>query len=121
MDFKEIISTIAVIAVAISTIVMIITCIWDIIKSNKFYKEEKACLELMRTTFKKEHDLRHAVVDFGDWLMNEFEKAKTEMGEMNTNYNDGKLTATQDIVGEFLNTLEEYIGDWDEDGTNTSN
>ena len=109
MDFKEIVSTIAVIAVAISTIIMIITCIWDIIKSNKFYKEEKACLDLMRTTFKKEHDLLKKVQEYGDWLDTHHALMHTNVKFEDNEFNNGALTAAGDCLGEFLNIMGEYV------------
>ena len=113
MGWKEMIATIAVIVVAISTMIMIITCIWDIIKSNKFYKEEKAYLNLMRTTFQKEHMLLKAVQEYGEWLEFYHKTMFTNLELEHTDFNDGVLSAAEDCMQMFTNTFNEYIGEFD--------
>lgn len=111
MDFEEIISTIAVIAVVICTMIMIITCIWDVVKSNKSYKEEVAYLNLMRTTFQKEHKLLKAVQGYGEWLEFYHKTMSTNLELEHTDFNDGVLSAAEDCMQMFTNTFNEYVGE----------
>ena len=109
MNFKEIISTIALIIVSISTMIMIMTCIWDIVKSNRFYKEEKAYLDLMRTTFQKENDLLKKTQEFNEWLDTFLALMYTNVKLEDTEFNQGVLKAAADIEGKFLEIVGEYV------------
>ena len=113
MDFDKIIATIAIIVVAISTMIMIITCIWDIVKSNKSYKEEVAYLNLMRATFQKEHKLLKAVQEYGEWLEFYHKTMFTNLELEHTDFNDGALSAAEDCMQMFTNTFNEYVGESD--------
>lgn len=109
MDFNEIISTIALIIVAIGAMIMIMTFIWDIVKSNRLYKEEKAYLNLMRTTFQKENDLLKKTQEFGEWLDTFHALMYSNSKFEDTEFNKGTLTAAADIEGKFLEIMGEYV------------
>ena len=113
MEWKEIVSTIAVIVLVISTMIMITTCIWDVVKSNKSYKEEVAYLNLMRTTFQKEHKLLKAVQEYGEWLEFYRKTMFTNLELEHTDFNDGVLSAAEDCMQMFMNTFNEYVGEFD--------
>lgn len=110
MDF-ETLKMIAMIVIIISGSVTIVFSIVNIVKSDKSYKEEVAYLNLMRTTFQKEHKLLKAVQEYGDWLESYRKTMFTNLELEHTDFNDGVLTAAEECMEMFTNTLNEYVGE----------
>lgn len=112
MDFKEILELACLILCVIGFVCIVIFSIMDIVKSNKYWKKMEAELELYRGTLHKNHELTHAVIDFGDELVEKYyEKAKDEFYNNENDYNHGKLDAVEDIMEFFFKFLEKHIGD----------
>lgn len=109
MDFKEILELISLILCVIAFICVVIFAITDIIKSNKYWKEMDAHLELFKTSLKKEHDLLKKVQEYGDWLDTHHALMHTNVKFEDNEFNNGALTAAGDCLGEFLNIMGEYV------------
>lgn len=105
----EILKTIAMIVVIIGGSVTIVFGIIDIIKSNKYWEEMYAHLELMKTSLKKEHDLLKKVQEYSEWLDTFHALMHTNFKLEDTEFNKGTLTAAADIEGKFLELLGEYV------------
>lgn len=115
MDWEKILSLMAMMSIFIAFIAIVVSSILEIKGSREYYKKMNAELELMRTTLKREHDLRQAVVEFGDELVeNYYVKAKEEFYNHENDYNHGKLDAVEDIMEFFFKFLEKHIGNWDD-------
>lgn len=109
---EEILTYVCLVLSIIAFIFIIIFNVIDIIKSNKYWKKMEAELELYRGTLHKNHELTHAVVNFGDELVEKYyEKAKDEFYNNDNDYNHGKLDAVEDIMEFFFKFLEKHIGD----------
>lgn len=109
MDWKEILDTVWLTLACIVFILMIVYWIKDLKKSDKYWEEMNANLELMKTTLKKEHDLLKKTQEFGEWLDTfhalMYSNSKFEDNE----FNKGTLTAAADIEGKFLEIMGEYV------------
>ena len=112
MNMEEILTYACLILSIIAFIFIIICNVIDIIKSNKHWKKMAAELELYRGALHKNHELTHAVVNFGDELVEKYyEKVKDEFYNNENDYNHGKLDAVEDIMEFFFKFLEKHIGD----------
>lgn len=111
MEWKEIVDAVALGLSIIAFICIVIVSVVDIIKSNKYYKEMDAHLELMRTTLMKEHDLLKRVQAYAEWLDTYHALMHTNVKLEDNEFNNGTLTAAGDCLGEFLNTMREYVDD----------
>jgi len=109
MEWKEIVDIVGLGLSIIAFISVVIVSIIDIIKSNKYYKEMDAQLELFKTTFMKEHDLLKKVQAYGEWLDTYHVLMHTNVKLEDNEFNNGTLTAAGDCLGEFLNTMGEYV------------
>lgn len=112
MNMEEILTYACLVLSIIAFIFIIICNVIDIVKSHKHWKKMEAELELYRGTLHKNHELTHAVVNFGDELVEKYyEKVKDEFYNNENDYNHGKLDAVEDIMEFFFKFLEKYIGD----------
>ena len=112
MDF-EILKTIAMIAIIIGSSIVIVLGIVDIVKSNKHWKSMYAQLELFQGTLKREHILLKAVQEYGEWLEFYHDTMFTNLELEHTDFNDGVLSAAEDCMQMFMNTFNEYVGEFD--------
>lgn len=109
----EIFEKIAMVLIIVTFVMIIVSQVLEIIASRRYYKKMEAELELYRGTLKKNHELTHAVVEFGDWLIEEkFEELKKKYYDKGNNYNKGAMEAAEEIVAVFLSKLEKHTGDW---------
>lgn len=111
MDF-EILKTIAMIAIIIGSSIVIVLGIVDIIKSNKYWKSMSAELELFRGTLKREHILLKAVQEYGEWLEFYHDTMFTNLELEHADFNDGVLSAAEDCMQMFVDTFNEYVGEF---------
>lgn len=114
MDF-EILKTIAMIAIIIGASITIVLGIVDIVKSNKYWKSMNAELELFRGTLKREHMLLKAVQEYGEWLRFYHKTMFTNLELEHTDFNDGVLSAAEDCIQMFMDTFNEYVGEFEND------
>lgn len=108
MNFGEILDIVWTICAIIAFIAIVIFTIKDIKKSNKYWDEMNAHLELLKTSLKKEHDLLKGVQEFGDWLDTFHALMHTNVKFEDTEFNQGVLKAAADIEGKFLEIMGEY-------------
>lgn len=116
MNFGEILDIVWTILAIIAFIGIIIFTIKDIKKSNKYWDEMNAHLELLKASLKKEHDLLKKTQEFGEWLDTYHALMYTNSKLEDTEFNHGTLTAAADIEGKFLEIMGEYV-----DGEESSN
>lgn len=109
MNFGEILDIVWTILAIIAFIGIIIFTIKDIKKSNKYWDEMNAHLELLKTSLKKEHDLLKKTQEFGEWLDTYHALMHTNFKLEDTEFNKGVLTAAADIEGKFLEIVGEYV------------
>ena len=114
MDF-EILKTIAMIAIIIGASITIVLGIVDIVKSNKYWKSMNAELELFRGTLKREHMLLKAVQEYCEWLRFYHKTMFTNLELEHTDFNDGVLSAAEDCIQMFMDTFNEYVGEFEND------
>lgn len=108
MNFGEILDIVWTILAIIAFIGIIIFTIKDIKKSNKYWDEMNAHLELLKTSLKKEHDLLKKTQEFGEWLDTFLALMYTNVKLEDTEFNQGVVKATADIEGKFLEIMGEY-------------
>lgn len=118
MEWKETLDVACPILACIVFILMIVYWIKDLKKSDKYWEEMNAQLELFKTSMKKEHDLLKRVQAYGEWLDTYHALMHTNVKLEDNEFNNGTLTAAGDCLGEFLNTMEEYIDGNKENGRN---
>jgi len=109
MELKEILNIVWLTLACIVFGLMIIYWIKDIRKSNDYWNKLNAELQLMQTTLKKEHNLLKAVQAYAEWLDTYHALMHTNVKLEDNEFNNGTLTAAGDCLGEFLNTMGEYI------------
>ena len=88
---------------------MIVHFILDIERSNKYWKHMYARMDLFEASLKKEHDLLKRVQAYGEWLDTYHSLMHTNVKLEDSEFNNGTLTAAGDCLGEFLNTIGEYV------------
>lgn len=109
MNFGEILDIVWTIFAIIAFIGIIIFTVKDIKKSNKYWDEMNAHLELLKTSLKKEHDLLKKTQEFNEWLDTFLALMYTNVKLEDTEFNQGVLKATADIEGKFLEIMGEYV------------
>lgn len=109
MNFGEILDIVWTILAIIAFIGIIIFTIKDIKKSNKYWDEMNAHLELLKTSLKKEHDLLKKTQEFNEWLDTFLALMYTNVKLEDTEFNQGVVKATADIEGKFLEIMGEYV------------
>ena len=109
MDFGEILDIVWTILAIIAFIGIIIFTIKDIKKSDKYWEEMNAHLELLKTSLKKEHDLLKKTQEFNEWLDTFLALMYTNVKLEDTEFNQGVLKAAADIEGKFLEIMGEYV------------
>ena len=109
MNFGEILDIVWTILAIIAFIGIIIFTIKDIKKSNKYWDEMNAHLELFKTSLKKEHDLLKKTQEFNEWLDTFLALMYTNVKLEDTEFNQGVVKATADIEGKFLEIMGEYV------------
>lgn len=109
MEGQQILDIIMVSLASIAFIVMIIHFILDIKASNKYWESMYARMDLFETSLKKEHDLLKKVQAYGEWLDTYHALMHTNVKLEDSEFNNGTLTAAGDCLGEFLNTMGEYV------------
>lgn len=109
MNFGEILDIVWTILAIIAFIGIIIFTIKDIKKSNKYWDDMFAHLEVFKTSMAKEHELLKGVQEFGDWLDTFHALMHTNVKFEDTEFNKGVLTAAADIEGKFLEIMGEYV------------
>lgn len=109
MNFGEILDIVWTICAIIAFIGIIIFTIKDIKKSNKYWDEMNAHLELLKTSLQKEHNLLKAVQAYSEWLDTYHALMHTNVKLEDTEFNHGTLTAAADIEGKFLEIVGEYV------------
>ena len=109
MNFGEILDIVWTIVAILAFIGIIIFTIKDIKKSNKYWDEMNAQLELLKTSLKKEHDLLKAVQAYGEWLDTYHALMHTNVKLEDNEFNQGVLAAAADIEGKFLEMMREYV------------
>jgi hypothetical protein len=109
MNFGEILDIVWTILAIIAFIGIIIFTIKDIKKSNKYWDDMFANLEVFKASMKKEHDLLKRVQAYGEWLDTYHSLMHTNVKLEDSEFNNGTLTAAGDCLGEFLNTMGEYV------------
>lgn len=109
MDFVETLDIVWTILAIIAFIGIIIFTVKDIKKSNKYWDEMNAHLELLKTSLKKEHDLLKKTQEFGEWLDTYHALMHTNVKLEDNEFNHGTLTAAADIEGKFLEIMGEYV------------
>ena len=109
MNLKEILNITWLTLACIVFILMIIHFIKDIKQSDKYWEEMNAQLTLFKTTLKKENDLLKKVQAYGEWLDTYHALMHTNVKLEDSEFNNGTLTAAGDCLGEFLNTMGEYV------------
>lgn len=109
MEWKEIVNAVGLGLSIIAFICVVIVSVIDIIKSHRYYKEVDAHFEFMRASCMKEHDLLKKVQAYAEWLDTYHSLMHTNVKLENSEFNNGTLTAAGDCLGEFLNTMGEYV------------
>ena len=109
MNFGEILDIVWTILAILAFIGIIIFTIKDIKKSNKYWDDMFAHLEVFKTSMKKEHDLLKKVQAYAEWLDTYHSLMHTNVKLEDNEFNNGTLTAAGDCLGEFLNTIGEYV------------
>ena len=109
MNFGEILDIVWTIVAILAFIGIIIFTIKDIKKSNKYWDEMNAQLELLKTSLKKEHELLKAVQAYGEWLDTYHALMHTNVKLEDNEFNQGVLKAAADIEGKFLEIVGEYV------------
>ena len=109
MDYKQILEIAIMITTALAFIALTILSIQDIIEGNKYWKKMKAELELYRNVLHKENDILKKVQAYAEWLDTYHALMHTNVKLEDSEFNNGTLTAAGDCLGEFLNTMGEYV------------
>lgn len=109
MNFGEILDIVWTIVAILAFIGIIIFTIKDIKKSNKYWDDMNAHLELFKASLKKEHDLLKKTQEFGEWLDTYHALMYTNSKLEDNEFNHGTLTAAADIEGKFLEIVGEYV------------
>lgn len=109
MDYRQKLEIAILIAASLAFIALTIFSIQDIIESNKYWKKMKAELELYRNTLHKENDILKKVQAYAEWLDTYHALMHTNVKLEDSEFNNGTLTAAGDCLGEFLNTMGEYV------------
>ena len=109
MEIENILRIIWLCLMVLVFTIMTIYWVRDLKKSNKYWDEMFAHLEVFKTSMKKEHDLLKKVQAYGEWLDTYHALMRTNFKLENTEFNDGVLSGTRDIEESFLNYLGEYI------------
>ena len=113
MEIENILRIIWLCLMVVVFILMTIYWVRDLKKSNKYWDDMFAHLEVFKASMRKEHDLLKAVQEFGDWLDTFHALMHTNVKFEDTEFNKGILTAAADIEGKFLEIMGEYV-----DGSN---
>lgn len=109
MNWKEILDIVWLTLACIVFILMIVYWIKDLRKSDKYWEEMNAQLELFKTTLKKENDLLKKVQAYGEWLDTYHALMHTNVKLEDSEFNNGTLTAAADIEDKFLELMGEYV------------
>lgn len=109
MNFGEILDIVWTILAIIAFIGIIIFTIKDIKKSNKYWDDMFAHLEVFKTSMKKEHDLLKKVQAFDAWLGEYCGIMHTNASLEDNEFNNGVANAANDIQESFLKYLGKYV------------
>ena len=109
MDYRQKLEIAILITASLAFIALTIFSIQDIIESNKYWKKMKAELELYRNALHKENDILKKVQEYAEWLDTYHALMHTNVKLEDSEFNNGTLTAAGDCLGEFLNTMGEYV------------
>ena len=109
MDYRQILEIAILITASLAFIALTVFSIQDIIESNKYWKKMKAELELYRNALHKENDILKKVQAYAEWLDTYHALMHTNVKLEDNEFNNGTLTAAGDCLGEFLNTMGEYV------------
>lgn len=109
MDYKQILEIAIMITTGIAFLALTVFSIQDIIESNKYWKKMEAELELYRNALHKENDILKKVQAYAEWLDTYHALMHTNVKLEDNEFNNGTLTAAGDCLGEFLNTMGEYV------------
>ena len=109
MEIENILRIILLILMIVVFTLMTIYCVRDLKKSNKYWDDMFAHLEVFKASMKKEHDLLKAVQAFDEWLdtYNAIMHTNAELEE--DNFNLGVMHAAEDVQENFLKYLGEYV------------
>lgn len=109
MEIENILRIIWLCLMVVVFTLMTIYWVRDLKKSDAYWKEMNAHLEVFKTSMKKEHDLLKRVQAYGEWLDTYHALMHTNVKLEDSEFNNGTLTAAGDCLGEFLNTMGEYV------------
>lgn len=109
MDYRQILEIAIMITTGIAFLALTVFSIQDIIESNKYWKKMEAELELYRNALHKENDILKKVQAYAEWLDTYHALMHTNVKLEDSEFNNGTLTAAGDCLGEFLNTMGEYV------------
>ena len=109
MDYKQILEIAIMITTGIAFLALTVFSIQDIIESNKYWKKMEAELKLYRNALHKENDILKKVQAYAEWLDTYHALMHTNVKLEDSEFNNGTLTAAGDCLGEFLNTMGEYV------------
>lgn len=109
MEIENILRIIWLCLMVVVFTLMTIYWVRDLKKSDAYWKEMNAHLEVFKTSMKKEHDLLKAVQAYGEWLDTYHALMHTNVKLEDTEFNNGTLTAAADIEGKFLEMMGEYV------------
>jgi hypothetical protein len=90
-------------------ILMTIYWVRDLKKSNKYWDDMFAHLEVFKTSMAKEHELLKRVQAFDAWLGEYCGIMHTNASLEDNEFNNGVASAANDIQESFLNYLGEYV------------
>lgn len=109
MEIENILRIIWLCLMVVVFILMIIYWVRDLKKSNKYWDDMFAHLEVFKTSMAKEHELLKRVQAFDEWLDGYCGIMHTNVSLDNNEFNNGVANAADDIQESFLNHLGEYV------------
>ena len=109
MEIENILRIVLLILMIVVFTLMTIYCVRDLKKSNKYWDDMFAHLEVFKASMKKEHDLLKKTQEFGEWLDTFHALMYSNSKFEDTEFNKGTLTAAADIEGKFLEIMGEYV------------
>lgn len=109
MEIENILRIISLCLMIVMFTLMTIYWIRDLKKSNKYWDDMFAHLEVFKTYMRKEHDLLKKVQEYSEWLDTYHALMRTNVKLEDSEFNRGTLMAAGDIEDEFLRYLGEYV------------
>lgn len=109
MEIENILRIVSLCLMIVMFTLMTIYWVRDLKKSNKYWDDMFAHLEVFKTSMKKEHDLLKKVQEYGEWLDTYHALMRTNVKLEDSEFNRGTLMAAGDVEDEFLRCLGEYV------------